>query len=190
MPFFVPFAPYKAKRKPMVSLNYPSVLLYCRIKNKEEQAMTTQLYTTITSTSVSKESDVDAPVRFPKGEAEVARKADKVGCVACMRENKCLVTGLITACVDLPIGTSATIVAGAIGGFSGEGLTGIGIGLALVGTAALGVSLGALACTFADPEARAICCGCCKSKVKEKPELEEIVAKLSEAKEPVDESSV
>ena len=172
--------------------------------------MSTTLDTFMTSQPVPKESDVDAPVRFPKKETEVARKADKVRCVAFMRENKCLVTGLTVSCIGIPVGGAVATGAGVVGG-----VTGAAVGVTLGGTATIGFGLGALACAFADP----VCRGCCKSKVKEKPELEEVVieqpkltppspepepepakggwlslsswfAKPSEAKEPVDESSV
>ena len=178
--------------------------------------MATTLDTLITSQPVPKESDVDAPVRFPKKETEVARKADEAGCVAILRKHKCVAAGLITTCVNLPVGISVAVGAGTIGGFCGGG-TGTAIGITLGGIPGIGVGLGACVCAFADPDFRSLYCGCCKSKVKEKPEVEEVVteqpkaefpspepepakggwlnlsswfAKPSEAKEPVDESSV
>ncbi|MCY3974155.1 MAG: hypothetical protein OXF02_01230 [Simkaniaceae bacterium] len=145
--------------------------------------MSTTVDTLMISQPVPKESDVDAPVRFPKKETEVARKADKVGCVAFMRENKCGATGLTVGCINIPVG-GAVAYGGAEIGYLCGGMTGSAVGATLVGTAAIGVTLGALACTFADPDVRAVWCGCCKSKVKEKPELEEIVTEQPKAKSP------
>ncbi|MCY3974361.1 MAG: hypothetical protein OXF02_02290, partial [Simkaniaceae bacterium] len=64
------------------------------------------------------------------------------------------------------------------------GVTGAAVGVTLGGTAAIGVALGALACAFADPAFRSFYCGCCKSKVKEKPELEEVVTEQPKAESP------
>ncbi|MCY3974011.1 MAG: hypothetical protein OXF02_00470, partial [Simkaniaceae bacterium] len=104
----------------------------------------------------------------------MARKADKVGCVAFMRETKCLATALTVACIDIPVG-GGVAYGGAQIGYLCAGVTGVFVGGVPGCTAGSGVAPGALACTFADPGVRAVCCGCCNSEVKEKPELEEVV---------------
>ena len=200
--------------------------------------MTTKLDTIITSQPVPKESDVDAPVRFPKKETEVARKGNKASrgvldkwdeyeYTALERRIDRVSLGVLIAdgVMVIPCG----ITAGALGG-TYCGTTGAVLG-GLSGVVALCVACGALSCVSCSTRGNreiskryfAEKCGCIercqvkRSQREESPELEEAIidqprakspspepepakggwlnlsswfAPPSEAKEPVDESSV
>ncbi|MCY3974368.1 MAG: hypothetical protein OXF02_02325 [Simkaniaceae bacterium] len=138
--------------------------------------MTTNLDAVIVSKSAPKESDVDVPVRFRQGGAEVALKVDKAGRSALMTEDKCWKAGLIVSCGNVPVGGSMIAVATLLGYFCGGGVPGGLTGALAVGIPALGVSLSGLACACVGTTIVASGCRTVyESNVKAKFELEEVV---------------
>ncbi|MCY3975023.1 MAG: hypothetical protein OXF02_05715 [Simkaniaceae bacterium] len=146
--------------------------------------MSITLDATITSQPVSKESDVDAPVRFPKKETEVARKADKVGCYEVFQRlsmvDKVNLTLVNSSGV---IGIPCTITAVVLGGVFGGPVVAVGAGFSTL-LPFFGLAVGGCVFTFRENIKD---CRCCRSelpKVKAIPELEEVVIEQPKSKPP------
>ena len=114
--------------------------------------MTTQLDTAITSTSVSKESDVDVPVSCPEGVADTARKVAAVTARNDLDEKMRLEEeefdrrlrvsrriSVVNCLVGCPIVFTVIPLAAAFGG-----TLGLAIGTPVVGVPVVGVALGAV----------------------------------------------
>ncbi|MCY3974054.1 MAG: hypothetical protein OXF02_00695 [Simkaniaceae bacterium] len=108
--------------------------------------MATQLDTIMTSKPTPKESDPDALVSR-KG-VEVVRKTDKVGRRGITVANRCRKAGVGFAIVNVFVGSSLTAMAGALAWYGGGGLAGILVANSLVGTTAIGLGVGNLACIY------------------------------------------
>ncbi|MCY3974820.1 MAG: hypothetical protein OXF02_04665, partial [Simkaniaceae bacterium] len=149
---------------------------------------------------------VDAPVRFPKKETEVARKAEKWSREVLDR-GKCaspsaldrrvdnISLGFVAgACVLAPVGIATAGTFGAIYG----GATGLALGVSLPFSLGVGVILGACFCSFCatrgsreySKESLTKNCGCIercrvkRSREKTKADLEEVVTEQPKSESP------